>query len=103
VRGNQKLSGSVKFRLTNTGNATSSGPVSVGITASMTPGSPGYGIASKTFKVKIKPGKSVVVSVPLKLMLAIPAGVYDTVAVVFDPSAGISVANSSSTTIVTES
>jgi hypothetical protein len=100
--GNKKLSGSVEIKLTNTGNATSPGPVFVGITASMTPGSPGYGIAVKSFKLKIKPGRSAIVTVPLKLMPAIPAGAYYTVAVISDPSADISVASSSTTTTVTE-
>jgi hypothetical protein len=102
AKGNQKLKGSVRIRLTNTGNATSPGPVFVGVTASLTPGLAGYGIFSKSFKLKIKAGKSAVVSVPVKLLPAIPAGVYYTVAVVSDPSAGISYVTAPGTTTVIE-
>lgn len=102
VAAGAKLHAVASVKITNTGNDTASGPTTVAIFLS-TDGAidnTATPIKSLTKSLKIKPGKSVVVSVPLTQLPALAPGNYVVAAQITDPQQRVtSVASSTNITV----
>jgi uncharacterized repeat protein (TIGR03803 family) len=94
----QKTHSFVKLKITNNGNIVSAGESSIAILASPdTSAADGTLIRSMTKAVKLKPGASRVVKVPLLSLPAVADGNYFLVAQVTDPNADVTTAASTGT------
>ena len=83
------------LRITNNGNVTTSGTTTAALFASLNGAVDGTAtqINAVTQHLRIRPGKSVLVTIPLKRIPAIAAGAYAVLAQVIDPNGAVSVAS----------
>ncbi len=81
-------------RITNHGNISSIGPITIAFSASAAQGVPGTSIISVTRKFSIKPNASATVTVPLKAIPALADGDYFIVAQTTDPDQNTAVVSS---------
>jgi len=94
--GGTKTHSVAALRITNNGNITAAGPTTIALHASADGAVDGSAtlIQSLTKSLRIRPGKSAVVSVPIGMIPALAAGRYFIVAQVTDPNHQISSVNS---------
>jgi len=88
-----KTPATATVRLTNGGNITSAGPVTIALSASTGQGVVGTVIVSVTKALSIKPGTTKSISVPLKRIPSLADGDYFIVVQTTDPDGNISVAS----------